>query len=394
MAGIEIYTRAWCPYCAKAKALFRSKGLEWRELDVSLDKDLQREMFDRSAQHTVPQIFLNGELVGGYDDLARLNASGELDRRLGLEPAELKKVYDVAIVGGGPAGLTAAMYAARKNLSTILIAGDIGGQLGTTRDVANYPGCGLILGPDLVQRLFAQAKGYGITDLIGERVASVRMEGRARILELESSREVSALTVIIATGVQKRRLQIPGEKELSGIGVFYCSTCDGPLFQGRDVIVIGGGNAALQAALELDSIARDVTLVALEGLTGDGILQDKANASPGVRVLPHHKAQAIHGTNAVDGVSVIDVETGEEHLLHADGVFVEIGYLPNTGFAIDLVDTNEAGEIIVDRRCRTGVRGVFAAGDCTDVHEKQIVVSVGEGAKAALSAFEYLVSQP
>jgi alkyl hydroperoxide reductase subunit F len=394
VADIEIYTRAWCPYCARAKALLRAKELAWRELDVTRDKQLQHDMLERSGHQSVPQVFLDGELVGGYDDLARLNASGELDRRLGREPAELKTVYDVAIVGGGPAGLTAAMYAARKNLSTILVATDIGGQLGTTRDIANFPGHELITGPDLVHTLFTQAKQAGTTELIGERVTGVRIDGRAKVLELESGREVRSLTLIIATGVQKRRLQVPGESEFAGAGVFYCSTCDGPLFEGLDVVIVGGGNSALEAALELDAIARTVRLVAIEGLTGDGILRDKVNANAGIEVLPHHKVTRIHGAGSkLDGVTVCDCTTDAEQHLAVDGVFVEIGFFPNTGFALDLLDTNEIGEIVIDRRCRTGVRGVFAAGDCTDVHDKQIVISVGEGAVAALAAFESLVTQ-
>ena len=183
---ILIYTKQWCPFCAKTKALLRAKGVDWDETDVTFDEALQLEMIERSGRRSVPQIFLGGDHVGGYDDLARLSASGELDRRLGREPAELKTVYDVAIVGGGPAGLAAAMYAARKNLSTIVVALDIGGQLGTTRDVANYPGFELISGPDLVQKFFEQADRYGIGQLIGEQVMGVRVDGRSKVLELES----------------------------------------------------------------------------------------------------------------------------------------------------------------------------------------------------------------
>ncbi len=393
-----LYTKQWCPFCAKAKALLRSKGLEWREIDVTHDEALQQEMVERSGRRSVPEIFLEGALVGGYDDLARLNATGELDRRLGREAAELKTLYDVAIVGGGPAGLAAAMYAARKNLSTIVVAGDIGGQLGTTRDVANYPGYELITGPDLVQKFFAQASRYGIEQLIGEQVVGLRIDGRSKILELESIREVAARTLIIASGVQKRRLQIPGEKELSGRGVVYCSTCDGPLFKDLDIAVVGGGNSALEAAIEMDGIAGHVTLVARSGLTGDEVLQDKVAGAAGVVVLPDHEPVEIHGSgpgggDAVTALTVRDRESGETRRLDLDGVFVEVGLFPNTGFALDLVDTNERGEIVVDSHGRTGVRGVFAAGDCTDTHDKQIVISVGEGAKAALAAFEYLVTQ-
>ena len=392
-ADILIYTKQWCPYCAKAKALLRAKGLEWRELDVTFDERLQQEMVERSGRRSVPEIFLGGELVGGYDDLARLNATGELDRRLGREPVELKTLYDVAIVGGGPAGLAAAMYATRKNLSTVVVAMDIGGQLGTTRDIANYPGYELITGPDLVQKFFAQASQYGIEQLIGEQVVGVRVDGRSKVLELESLREVEARTLVIASGVQKRQLRIPGEKELAGHGVVYCSTCDGPLFKGLDIAVVGGGNSALEAALEMDGIARRVYLVARSGLAGNQVLEDKIATASGVEVLAHHEPVEIHGADAVEGLTVLDRETGATAKLAVQGVFVEIGLFPNTGFALDLVDTNERGEIVVDSHCRTGVRGVFAAGDCTDTHDKQIVISVGEGAKAALAAFEYLIAQ-
>jgi alkyl hydroperoxide reductase subunit AhpF len=286
------------------------------------------------------------------------------------------------------------MYAARKNLSTILVAGDVGGQLGTTREVTNYPGSEAILGPDLVMRLFAQAKGFGMKDRIGERVAALRVDGRRLVLELESGQQLSALSVIIATGVQKRQLGVPGEKDLAGLGVYYCATCDGPLMSDLHAVVAGGGNSGLEAALELSGIARRVTMVALEGLTGDAVLADRVVTAPQITVLPHHTVSAIHGDGGVEAVTVRDARGGGEQRLDADGIFVEIGYQPNTGFALDLLDTNEAGEIIVDRRCRTGVRGVFAAGDCTDVPDKQIVVSVGEGAKAALAAFEYLMTQP
>jgi alkyl hydroperoxide reductase subunit F len=392
-ADILIYTKQWCPYCSKAKALLRAKGLEWRELDVTFDERLQREMVERSGRRSVPQIFLGGELVGGYDDLARLNATGELDRRLGREPVELRTLYDVAIVGGGPAGLVAAMYAARKNLSTIVVAMDIGGQLGATRDVANYPGYELISGPDLVQKFFAQASQYGLEQLIGEQVVGVRIDGRSKVLELESLREVAARTLVIASGVQKRRLRIPGERELAGRGVVYCSTCDGPLFKGLDIAVVGGGNSALEAVLEMDGVARQVHLVTRNGLAGDQVLEDKIATASGVEVLPHHEPVEIHGADAVEALTVLDRETGTTTKLPVQGVFVEIGLFPNTGFALDLVDTNERGEIIIDSHCRTGVRGVFAAGDCTDTHDKQIVISVGEGATAALAAFEYLMAQ-
>lgn len=394
MATIEIYTKQWCPYCAKAKALLKSKGLSYQEVDVTADEARQQEMVQRSGRRTVPQIFLDGESLGGYDDLANLNAAGELDRRLGLRTTfDLTKVYDVAIIGAGPAGLSAAIYAVRKNLSTILIAFDLGGQLGTTYEVANYPGFQLITGPDLVQKFFEHVRQYGLEQLIGEKVTGIRIDGRAKVIKTASGREVHAKTVIITSGAQKRKLNIPGEKELAGRGVVYCSTCDGPLFKGLTIAVVGGGNSGLEAAIEMDGLAKHVYLVSRGEWTGDQILQDKVRAAKRVEVLTDYQPLEIHGTEKVEGLTVKNLQTGETRRLDVDGVFIEIGLFPNTDFVLDLVETNERGEIKVDRHGATGVRGVFAAGDATDSHDKQIIIAAGEGAKAALAAFEYLVKQ-
>ena len=232
MANIEIYSKDWCPYCKKAKALFKSKGLEFTEVNITSDLDEQERMISRSGRRTVPQIFIDDVAIGGYDDLAILNDRGELDRLLGVEGVKLKDVYDVAVVGGGPAGMSAAMYAARKNLRTLIVAGDIGGQLGTTNEVQNYPGFQLITGPDLVEKFNDQVDLYGIDQLVGENVARIDFNGRCKLLFTGSGRRIIARTVIIATGAQKRKLGIPGESKLAGKGVVYCSTCDGPLFKG------------------------------------------------------------------------------------------------------------------------------------------------------------------
>jgi alkyl hydroperoxide reductase subunit F len=394
MASIEVYTKQWCPYCLKAKALLRSKGVAYDEIDVTSDDARQVEMIERSGMRSVPQIFIAGEPIGGYDNLAHLNATGELDRRLGRSNGEpLRDVYDVAVIGAGPAGLTAAMYAARKNLSTIVIAMDVGGQVGLTREIANYPGFDLVTGPDLAQQYHDQAVKYEITELIGERVVGLDLDGRCKVINLESGRAVRASTVIIATGVQKRRLNIPGERRLTGKGVVYCSTCDGPLFKGLRIAVVGAGNSGLEAAIEMDGIAAQVYLVSLEGWTGDPILQDKVSSAAHVEALKHHEPVEIHGDDKVEAMTVRNARTGETRRLELDGVFVEIGLLPNSEFVLDLLGTNQAGEIEVDRRGSTGVRGVFAAGDVTDTRDKQIVVAAGEGARAALAAFEYLVTQ-
>jgi NADH-dependent peroxiredoxin subunit F len=393
MAEIEIYGMQWCPYCAKAKTLLKTKGLGYIEIDVTSDEERQVEMIERTGRYNVPQIFLDGELVGGYDDLAHLNATGELDRRLGREPATLKAIYDVAIVGAGPAGLSAALYAARKSLATIIVAGDIGGQVGTTRDIANYPGFDLVTGPDLVTKMVEQVGRYGVEQLIGEYVTGVRLDGRCKVLELESQRQICSRTLIITSGVQKRHLQVPGEGEFAGRGVVYCSTCDGPLFRDKAIAIVGGGNSALEAAMEMNAVARKVYLITRGAITADDVLHDNVASAKRIEHLRQHEPVEILGSDTVESLTVRDRKSGRLRRLAVDGVFVEVGFDPNTGFALDLVETNEQGEIKVDAWGRTGVRGVFAAGDCTNAPDKQIVVSVGDGAKAALAAFEYLVTQ-
>ena len=275
----------------------------------------------------------------------------------------------------------------------MVIAYDLGGQMGTTYEIANYPGFQLVSGPDLVQQFVQHANEYGIEKIIGERVSGIGVEGRCKILTTSSSKEIRAKAIIIATGAFKRKLNIPGEKELAGKGVVYCSTCDGPLFKDMDIAVIGGGNSALEASIEMNGIARKVYMVSIEDWNGDLILEDKVKTAKKVEVLTHHQALEIHGRERVEGLTLKDLKTGKTRRLDVQGVFIEIGLFPNSDFALDLVETNEFGEIKVDRIGDTGVRGVFAAGDVTDNHEKQVVVAAGEGARTALAAFEYLVMQ-
>jgi alkyl hydroperoxide reductase subunit F len=394
MSNIEIYSKDWCPFCSKAKSLLQSKQLGYTEVDITSDLAREHEMIERSGRRTVPQIFIDGESVGGYDDLANFNATGELDQRLGLtSDMDLAKIYDVIIVGAGPAGLSAAIYATRKNLSTLIITSDIGGQLGTTYEVANYPGFQMITGPELVAKFNEHADEYGIEKLVGEKVVGLRREGRCKVVQTASGREIHGKTLIVATGAQKRKLNIPGEKELAGKGVVYCSTCDGPLFKGMNIAIVGGGNSGLEAAIEMAGVADKVYLVSVADLNGDEILQDKVRADARVEVLTHHQPSDIKGDDRVNGLTVKDLATGESRQLDVEGVFIEIGLYPNTDFALDLLDANHRGEIEVDAKGHTGTKGIFAAGDVTDDQSKQIVIAAGSGASAALGAFEYLVSQ-
>ena len=393
MAKIEIYSKQWCPYCNKAKALLRTRGLEYSEIDITDDEAGERKMVARSKRQTVPQLFIDDQSIGGYDDLSQLNARGELDRMLGLEQkTQPGKLYDVAIVGAGPAGMSAALYAARKNLSTVVISLDLGGQMGTTYEIANYPGTSSITGPDLVGQFEQQGEQYNIEKMIGERVTGIGVKERCKILTTASGREIHARSVILASGAFKRKLNIPGEDTLAGKGVVYCSTCDGPLFRNKTIAIVGGGNSALEAAIEMDGMARKVYLISRGDWSGEVILQDKVTSS-NVEVLKGYDPLEIHGEDKVDGLSVRKRDSEEHKRLQLEGVFIEVGLSPNSDYALDLLETNRRGEIHVNREMDTGVRGVFAAGDVTDGREKQVVIAAGDGARAALAAFEYLVHQ-
>ena len=394
MKKVEIYSKEWCPYCAKAKSLLKTKRIEYQEIDVTNDAEREEEMIQRSQRRTVPQIFIDDESVGGYDDLAQLNATGLLDQKLGLETQQaLHEVYDIAVLGAGPAGMTAAIYSARKNLKTIMIAYDNGGQVGTTYEIGNYPGFQMITGPDLVEMFASHVKEYEIDTMLGEKVSKIDIENKCKQIYTESGQKICAKVVIVATGAFKRKLNIPGEKKLSGKGVVYCSTCDGPLFKDLNIAVIGGGNSALEAAVEMNGIAKSVHLVSTSDWSGDEILQDKVRSAKNVTAYKYHQPIEILGDDRVTGLVVKDKENGENKTLELEGVFIEIGLYPNSDFILDLVETTERGQIKVDQNGDTGVRGIFAAGDVTDNRENQIIVAAGEGAKSALSAFNYLVTQ-
>ncbi len=394
MARVQMYSMEWCPYCAKAKALLGAKGIEYDEVDVTDDEAAAGEMIERTGQRGVPQFFIDDQWVGGYDSLAYMNATGALDQMFGIESTvDLAKVWDVAVVGGGPAGITAAMYSARKNLSTILIAMDLGGQVGVTHLVTNYPGMPVVEGPELVRLMFEQAYMYGLERMLGERVDAIRVDGRAKVLELASGKEVKARSVILASGAEKRKLEIPGEDEFAGRGVVYCSTCDGPFYRDKKIAIVGGGSSALEAAVEMSGIAKKVHVVSRGPWSGEEWLRDKAAAAPGVRPLIGYEPVEIRGGEIVEQLVIRDVETRKLRTLVVDGVFIEVGLSPNSALVLDLARTNQRGEVIVDEWGDTGVRGVFAAGDVTANKQKQIVIAAGEGAKAALAAFDYLISQ-
>lgn len=301
--------------------------------------------------------------------------------------------YDLLIIGGGPAGMTAAVYAARKQLKTLLISKDLGGQLLWTSEIENYMGYQYITGRELTDRFKSQMEQFPIVDIIvGDSVLKLAREGPQFTATTNSNRKYTGKTAIIATGKRSRPLDVPGEKELVGRGISYCSTCDAPLFKGKDVAIIGGGNSALTAVIDLMGIANRIYAVNIQPKwQADPIIVEKAKDAENFVPLLSHRAVSIQGEKAVTGITLESLETKENKEFPVQGVFIEIGLLPNSELASDLVRLNERNEIMVDCGCYTSMPGMFAAGDVTTVPEKQIGVAIGEGIKAALTAYKYLL---
>jgi len=296
-------------------------------------------------------------------------------------------LYDLIIIGAGPAGITASVYAARKKINFLLITKDIGGQAAWSSDVENYPGYQFITGPDLVAKFQEHMQKYGIQLKENEEV--IELEKKDKIIYVKTTKKAyEAKTVIIAAGKRVKEIGVPGEKEYKNKGVAYCVTCDGPLFSGKDVAVVGGGNSALDAAIQMMNIANKVYLINItDRFIGDSIMQEKIRNNPRVKILHNTRVESIIGDKFVKGIN-IDTQ-GKKETLDVKGIFIEIGLMPNSWFAKGL-DKNEKNEIKVNCANETNIPGIFAAGDVTSVPEKQIVIAAGDGAKAALGAFRYL----
>ena len=297
-------------------------------------------------------------------------------------------MLDLIIIGAGPAGITASVYAARKKMELLVITEDNGGQAAWSGDIENYTGYQFITGPDLAAKFEEHMRIFDIQLKDNEEVIELKkIADKVRVKTDTGVYEAKA--AIIASGKRSRELNVPGEKEFKNRGLTYCATCDGPLFAGKDVAVIGGGNSALDAALQLIKIARHIHIINIaERLTGDPVMQDKLRQAKNVTVLNNTQVTAVLGNKFVSGIRIR--KDAKEEIIPVEGVFVEIGLIPNSEFAKD-PDKNQSGEIKVNSRNETNIPGIFAAGDVTDVSEKQIIIAAGEGSKATLSVFRYLM---
>lgn len=321
-------------------------------------------------------------------DLERSTITGNADESQSPED----RPYQVIIVGAGPAGMTSALYSARKGLGTLVLSKDIGGQVNWTTLVENYMGFEKIQGPELMKRFEEQMRGRRLTYLEGE-VNSIEVKEDFFVVSGERTGNHQGEAVIIATGKRPKKLNAPGEDEFQGRGVSYCSTCDAPLFTGAPVAVVGGGNSGVQAVLDLLAVnARKIHLITDQELTADRALVERVEGDQRVNIFLRRELLEISGERMVSAVRIRDRKSGEEEILPVEGVFIEIGLNPNSEFLAGL-DRNEKGELIIDCQCRTNIPGIFAAGDVTYIPEKQIIVAAGEGAKAAIQAWEYLMEE-
>jgi alkyl hydroperoxide reductase subunit F len=345
----------------------------------------------------VPAVSLNGQPFGsGRMELAEILAKVDT----GAAERDAKRLarqspFDVLVVGGGPAGAAAAIYAARKGIRTGLVAERFGGQTLDTLGIENYVSVLETQGPKFAAALEAHVKAYDVDLINGQRVAAVE-PGETIAVRLDNGATLRARSVVLATGARWRKVGVPGEAEYANKGVAYCPHCDGPLFKGKDVAVIGGGNSGVEAAIDLAGVVRHVTLIEFaDQLKADAVLVRKLQSLPNVSIHVNAQTTEITGDGQkVDGLVFTDRASGESRRVPLAGVFVQIGLVPNTEFLKGTVELSRYGEIIVDERCATSVPGVFAAGDATTVPYKQIVIAAGEGAKAALSAFDHLIRQP
>jgi len=360
----------------------------------------QKEVEERQIM-AVPMVFLNGQVFGSgrmsvEEIVAKLDTNAAA--RDAVKMSE-KAPYDVLIVGGGPAGAAAAVYAARKGIRVGIAAERFGGQLNDTMSIENYISVLETNGPKLAADLEAQVHHYGVDIMAMQRaskIVSAEQTGGMTEVHLENGGVLKAKSVILSTGARWRNVNVPGEAEYKNKGVAYCPHCDGPLFKGKRVSVIGGGNSGVEAAIDLAGIVEHVTLIEFaDQLKADAVLVNKLKSLPNVTIHANAQTTEITGEGGkVNGLSYKDRATDVVHHVPLEGVFVQIGLVPNTEFLKGSMELSKFGEIVVDAKGHTSMPGVFAAGDCTTVPYKQIIIAAGEGAKAALSAFDHLIRQP
>ncbi len=385
-----------CPDVVQALNLMAvlNPGVESIMIDGAL---FQNEVNTRQIM-AVPSVFLNGEPFGQgrmtiEEIVARLD-TGAAARE--AEKLNAREAFDVLVVGGGPAGAAAAIYAARKGIRTGVVAERFGGQVLDTLAIENFISVQHTEGPKLATALEQHVKEYEVDIMNLQRAEALIPGEKTHQVRLASGATLEARAVILATGARWREMNVPGEQEYKARGVCFCPHCDGPLFRGKRVAVVGGGNSGVEAAIDLAGIVTHVTLLEFnDTLRADAVLQKKLLSLPNVTVILNAQTTEVSGDgNKVNGLVYADRTSGQSHRVELEGIFVQIGLLPNTDWLKGTLDLSKYGEIEIDARGQTSLPGVFAAGDCTTVPYKQIIIAMGEGAKASLSAFDHLIRSP
>ncbi|QBF82601.1 alkyl hydroperoxide reductase subunit F [Shewanella maritima] len=393
----ETYVSLSCQTCPEVvQALNMMAAINPNITNVMIDGALFQEEVEQRDILSVPSVFLNGEpfSVGAISVAEILN---KIDVNAGARQAEAlnqKDDFDVLVVGGGPAGAAAAIYAARKGLNTGVVADKFGGQVAETVGIENFISVSKTEGPKLVANLESHVRDYDVDIMENQRAIELTQDGKIK-LGLENGAELKSQSVILATGARWREMNVPGEQEYRGKGVAYCPHCDGPLFKGKRVAVIGGGNSGIEAAIDLANIVEHVTVLEFDSkLRADEVLQRKANSMGNITIITQAMTTEVLGDGKrVTGLQYTDRATEQSHHVELAGVFVQIGLVPNTEWLRGVVEMTERGEVIVDARGQTSIPGVFAAGDMTNSPYKQIIIAMGSGATASLGAFDYLIRQ-
>ncbi|HEY5806756.1 MAG TPA: alkyl hydroperoxide reductase subunit F [Povalibacter sp.] len=396
--NFEVFISLSCQNCPDVvQALNLMSVLNPTISSTMIDGALFQQEVEARQVMAVPTVYLNGQVFGqGRMSVEEILA--KLDSSAGARQAEqlkAKGIFDVLIVGGGPAGAAAAIYAARKGVNTGVVAERFGGQVLDTLAIENFISVKETEGPKMAAALEEHVKAYDVDVMNLQRATGLSGSDADGLINvsLASGATLRSRSVVIATGARWREMNVPGEREYRGRGVAYCPHCDGPLFKGKRVAVIGGGNSGVEAAIDLAGIVNHVTLIEFDSrLRADEVLQRKLRSLPNVRVVLSAQTTEVHGDNGkVNALSYRDRASNESHRVELEGVFVQIGLLPNTDWLKGTLALSPRGEIEVDVRGQTSLPGVFAAGDATTTPYKQIVIAMGEGSKAALSAFDHLI---
>jgi alkyl hydroperoxide reductase subunit F len=391
----EVYVSLTCHNCPDVVQALNLMAIQNPRIKTTMIEGgtFQDEIKERQIMG-VPTIFLNGAMFGSgrmslEEILAKVDVSGVARE---AKKIDAKDPFDVLIVGGGPAGAAAAVYAARKGIRTGIASERFGGQVLDTLGIENFISIKETEGPKFALALEEHVRHYDV-DIMNLQRAKALVPGDNLVqVQLESGATLKAKTVILSTGARWRNVNVPGEQEFKNKGVAYCPHCDGPLYKGKRVAVIGGGNSGVEAAIDLAGIVKHVTLVEFDTkLRADEVLQRKLRSLPNVTVIMNAQTTEITGSDKVDGLTYKDRTSGAEHRVDLEGVFVQIGLVPNTEWLKGALELSKHGEIVVDDRGQTSLPGVFAAGDATTVPFKQIVIAAGDGAKAALGAFDHLI---